>query len=148
VSSAAISAPSEDGGDPATAAAKQRTKVKLIETRFGAILADRKGYALYLFTRDQQQAPADGEEKSRCYGACENAWPVLEKRGKLRAGEGLDGDLLGTTKRRNGDKQVTYGGHPLYYYVHDNKPEQVRCQDVREFGGRWYVVKDDGEPVL
>jgi predicted lipoprotein with Yx(FWY)xxD motif len=137
------------GADPrAGVSAKKRTKVKLIETEFGRILADRKDYALYVFTRDQDEAPAGGEEKSRCYGACANAWPVLHKRGKLRAGAGLDRELLGTTKRRNGDKQVTYDGHPLYYYVGDNKPEQVRCQDVREFGGRWYVVKSDGEPVL
>jgi hypothetical protein len=27
-------------------------------------------------------------------------------------------------------------------------PEQVLCQDGQEFGGRWYVVKADGEPVL
>ena len=146
----ALSGPGDDAGaeDRATASGKKRTKVKLIDTRFGRILADREGYALYLFTRDQDEAPGGGGEKSRCYGACAKAWPVLEKRGKLRAGAGLDDELLGTAKRRNGDTQVTYNGHPLYYYVGDRKPEQVLCQDVQEFGGRWYVVTADGEPVL
>jgi predicted lipoprotein with Yx(FWY)xxD motif len=150
---ALLLAPSGIGDDDAgagphtDASTKKRTKVKLIETRFGRILADRKGYALYLFTRDQDEAPPNGEEKSRCYGGCANVWPVLEKGGKLRAGNGVDGDLLGRTKRRNGDRQVTYNGHPLYYYVGDNRPKQVRCQDVREFGGRWYVLRADGDPV-
>ena len=146
----ALSNPGDPAGadDPAAASAKKRTKVKLIETRFGRILADREGYALYRFTRDQDEAPQSGREKSRCYGACAEAWPVLEKRGKLRAGAGLDDELLGTAKRRNGDMQVTYNGHPLYYYVGDHKPEQVLCQDVQEFGGCWYVVTADGEPVL
>jgi predicted lipoprotein with Yx(FWY)xxD motif len=146
----ALSGPGDDAGaeDRATTAAKQRTKVKLIETRFGQILADGKGFALYLFTRDQDAAAPNGEENSRCYGRCADAWPVLGKRGKLRAGQGVSRGLLGTTKRRNGDKQVTYDGHPLYFYVGDTEPEQVLCQDVQEFGGRWYVVNADGEPVL
>jgi len=145
----AASSPSDDAGpgDRAVASAK-RTKLKLIDTRFGQILADGKGFALYLFTRDQEEAPPTGEQKSRCYGACAKAWPVLYKRGKLRVGAGVSDDLLGTTKRRDGDRQVTYNGHPLYYYVRDDKPEQVLCQDVQEFGGRWYVVSGDGAPVL
>ena len=146
----ALSAPSDPAGanDPATVAAKKRTKVKLIDTQYGRVLADGKGYALYLFTRDQEEMMAEGREKSRCYGSCAEAWPVLDKRGTLRAGQGLSRGLLGTTTRRNGDRQVTYDGHPLYYYVGDTEPEQVLCQDVQEFGGRWYVVTADGEPVL
>jgi predicted lipoprotein with Yx(FWY)xxD motif len=122
--------------------------VTLIDTRFGRILADRKGFALYLFTRDQEEAPPGRAEESRCYGNCANAWPVLRKRGKLRAGAGVSKDLLATTTRRNGDRQVTYDGQPLYHYVGDTRPKQVLCQDVQEFGGRWHVVMADGEPVL
>jgi len=128
-------------------AKKKRTKLRLIDTRFGSILADRQGYALYLFTRDQEKAPSSGREKSRCYGRCADAWPVLKARGKLQVGKGLDSNEIGSTRRRNGDKQLTYNGHPLYYYVGDSKPKQVLCQDVREFGGVWYVVGADGSPV-
>jgi predicted lipoprotein with Yx(FWY)xxD motif len=91
----ALSGPGDDAGaeDRATTAAKQRTKVKLIETRFGQILADGNGFALYLFTRDQDAAAPNGEENSRCYGRCADAWPVLGKRGKLRAGQGVSRGL-------------------------------------------------------
>jgi predicted lipoprotein with Yx(FWY)xxD motif len=68
-------------------------------------------------------------------------------RGKPRAGAGADAGLLGTTKRRGGRRQVTYNGHPLYYYVTDTKPGQITCQDVTEFGGTWLVVDPQGNAV-
>ena len=36
--------------------------------------------------------------------------------------------------------QVTYAGHPLYFYVGDRKAGQILCQNVPEFGGLWLVV--------
>jgi predicted lipoprotein with Yx(FWY)xxD motif len=55
--------------------------------------------------------------------------------------------LLGTTKRRDGRRQVTYAGRPLYYYVNDRKPGQILCQNVAEFGGTWLVVRPSGKLV-
>jgi predicted lipoprotein with Yx(FWY)xxD motif len=55
--------------------------------------------------------------------------------------------LLGTTRRRDGKAQVTYGGHPLYYYEGDRSPGQILCQDVDEFGGTWLVVSPSGRAV-
>ena len=114
-------------------------KVTLHDSDYGRILADGKGRALYLFTKD--------DEKSRCYGDCAKAWPPFITKGKPRARGNVKADLLGTVKRRNGKKQVTYKGHPLYYYVGDTEPGQVLCQAVLEYGGYWYVVKRSGEPV-
>jgi predicted lipoprotein with Yx(FWY)xxD motif len=59
----------------------------------------------------------------------------------------VDADLLGTTKRRGGRRQVTYNGHPLYYYVTDTQPGQITCQDVDEFGGTWLVVDPQGDAI-
>jgi predicted lipoprotein with Yx(FWY)xxD motif len=101
---------------------------------------DSEGFALYLFTDDKR-------ERSRCYGACAKAWPPLTTKGKPGAGTGVDPSLLGTAKRRNGSKQVTYKGHPLYYYVDDDEPGEILCHDVNEFGGRWLVVQPDGKPA-
>ena len=66
--------------------------------------------------------------------------------GGPRAGAGLDPKLLGTTERDDGSTQVTYNGHPLYYYV-DDPPGEVLCQNVDEFGGLWLVVKPSGDAV-
>ena len=62
-----------------------------------------------------------------------------------RAGRGVDRSLLATIERRNGRRQVTYKGQPLYFYVHDPKG-QVLCNDVVEFGGTWYAVDAGGDP--
>lgn len=115
------------------------TKVKVVSSEFGRVVADRKGEALYLFDRESKG-------KSECYGACARAWPPLLTKGKPKALAGADPNLLGTTKRRNGKLQVTYAGQPLYYYVHDT-PGTILCHDVPEFGGTWLVVKPNGKPA-
>jgi predicted lipoprotein with Yx(FWY)xxD motif len=107
---------------------------------YGRILFDSRGYVLYAFTRDARG-------RSACYGACAKAWPVYFARGGLRAGNGINRSLLGTTKRRDGRRQVTYAGRPLYYYVGDRKPGQILCQNVPEFGGIWLVVRPNGKLV-
>ncbi|HKP91905.1 MAG TPA: hypothetical protein VJT75_18200 [Thermoleophilaceae bacterium] len=134
----------EPASKPVPAAApkaKKRTgkRVTLHGSDYGKILADGRGRALYLFTRD------DG--KSRCYGACADAWPPFLTKGAPRAGDRVKQGLLGTVKRSDGRKQVTYKGNPLYYYVGDDEPGEVLCQAVLEYGGYWYVVKRSGEPV-
>ena len=107
---------------------------------YGRVLFDGRGYVLYAFTRD-----ASG--RSACYGACAKAWPVYFSKGGLKAGKGVNRSLLGTTKRRDGRRQVTYAGRPLYYYVNDRKPGQILCQNVAEFGGTWLVVRPSGRLV-
>ena len=140
-STSATSATSADDSRPAeTSRAKQTTTVKVMQTRYGRMLVDGGGRALYLFTKE-------GGPKARCYGGCAEAWPVFYARGKLRAGQGAKGDLIGTTRRRDGRRQVTYAGHPLYYYVTDRKPGQVTCQNVVEFGGTWLVVAPSGAAI-
>jgi predicted lipoprotein with Yx(FWY)xxD motif len=107
---------------------------------YGSILFDGRGKALYAFTRDRRGGA------SRCYGACAKAWPVYFAKGRLLAGRGVKQSLIGTTRRRDGRLQVTYGGRPLYYYVGDGVG-QVKCQAVDEYGGTWLVVRPSGKLV-
>jgi predicted lipoprotein with Yx(FWY)xxD motif len=136
-------------GRPADARAGVRTTsvsgasatLTVRSTRFGRILFDGRGRALYAFTRD----PRGG--RSRCYSACAKAWPIYFARGRLLAGKGVRQSLLGTSRRRDGRLQVTYSGRPLYFYVGDKKPGQVLCQNVEDFGGTWLVVRPSGRLV-
>src|SRR4051812_24653376 len=114
--------------------------IKVDQSRYGRILVDGHGRTLYLFTRDRGG-------KSRCYGDCASAWPPQMAHGDQVAGTGLDQTKLGTTSRRGGGAQVTYAGHPLYYYVGDRKPGQILCQNVFEFGGTWLVVSAAGRAI-
>jgi predicted lipoprotein with Yx(FWY)xxD motif len=128
------------GGRAVEAKQMEVLTLTLRNTRYGRILFDGKSRVLYGFTRDRRGGP------SQCYGACARAWPVYFAKGTLQAGNGINRGLLGTVRRRNGRRQITYNGWPLYYYAHEG-PSEVKCQNVREFGGLWLVVKPNGKLV-
>ena len=141
--SAQVTSASESQGQAAASTGKKRRgkTVKVMNSRYGRILVDGRGHTLYLFTRDQKK------NRSRCYGGCADAWPPFYTEGKPRAGSGAQARRLGTTRRRNGKTQVTYNGHPLYYYVDEDEPGEILCQNVEEFGGLWLVVSPPGNAV-
>jgi len=114
--------------------------LKVRTTRFGKILFAGNGRALYGFTRDRRNGP------SQCYGDCAAAWPVYFAKDTLKAGTGVKQSLLGTVRRRDGRRQVTYNGWPLYYYAHE-KAGEVKCQNVETHGGTWLVVRPSGTLV-
>jgi predicted lipoprotein with Yx(FWY)xxD motif len=116
---------------------KPGTTIRLGDSQFGKILFDRAGQAIYLFDKERS-------DRAECYGECAAAWPPVFTEGEPRAGAGIDQKLLGTTKRRDGKTQVTYNGHPLYFYAHEGRNE-VKCHNVREFGGLWLVLNGAGE---
>jgi predicted lipoprotein with Yx(FWY)xxD motif len=141
--------PDGDGAAPSLIAARDASRpsargggprVEVVDSDYGRVIADGKGEALYLFDREKRG-------RSACYGDCAKAWPpLLAEAGGPVAAEGARQGLLGTTRRRNGKLQVTYAGHPLYYYVHDT-PGEILCHDVAEFGGLWLVVRPNGRPA-
>jgi predicted lipoprotein with Yx(FWY)xxD motif len=114
--------------------------LKVRTTRFGKVLFAGNGRVVYAFTRDRRKGP------SRCYGDCAAAWPVYFAKGTLKAGAGVEQSLIGTTRRRDGRRQVTYNGWPLYYYAHE-KAGEVKCQNVETHGGTWLVVRPAGTLV-
>jgi predicted lipoprotein with Yx(FWY)xxD motif len=114
--------------------------VAVHSSRYGRILFDGRGFALYTFSHDPRG-------RSSCSGACAERWPPLLVRRTPSAGPGAKASLLGTVRRADGTTQAAYAGRPLYYYVGDTKPGQILCQNVSEFGGRWLVVRASGAPV-
>lgn len=135
VSLAAVALVPAAGAAPAGAPA-----VKAGASAYGSILFDGAGKALYVFTHDPRG-------RSACTGACARAWPPFLVKTRPRAGAGARASLIGTTRRSGGALQATYAGRPLYYYVGDRRPGQVRCQNVFEYGGLWLVVRPGGKPV-
>jgi predicted lipoprotein with Yx(FWY)xxD motif len=115
-------------------------RVNVAISHLGRILVDSKGITLYDF-------PPDKGITSVCYGACAALWPPLITHGKPMAGRGVRASLLGSTKRKDGKLQVTYAGHPLYYFVTDRKPGQTTGQGVDQFGGPWWVISPAGKEV-
>jgi len=113
------------------------TTVAIAKTPIGRILVDSKGRTLYDF-------PPDHQGMSVCYGACAALWPPLTTTGKPHAGHGVVASLIGTTRRSDGKLDVTYGGHPLYYYVADTKPGQLSGQGLNQFGAPWWALSAAG----
>ena len=111
-------------------------------SKYGKVLFDGRGRSLYVFASDRGA-------KSRCYGACAKTWPPLltSSKAMAHAGAGAHQALIGTTRRRDGKLQVTYAGHPLYGFSKDTKRGQITCQNVANFGGKWWVETAAGKVV-
>ena len=131
---AITSAPAPAGGTAG------RALVRIADTHLGRILVDRGGVTLYDFV-------ADKGTTSVCYNACAALWPPLITAGRPIPGPGVKASLLGTTRRSDGKLEVTYGGHPLYYFVSDRHPGQTTGQGVNQFGAAWWVLSPAGTEI-
>lgn len=114
--------------------------VRIGSSNLGRILVDSHGKTLYLWAHDKGR-------KSTCYGACAAYWPPLLTHGRPLARAGARAGLLGATRRSDGRMQVTYGGHPLYYFVQDTKAGQTNGEGLTGFGGRWDPLSAAGKAV-
>lgn len=123
--------PTQTQGSPA----RGTTVAVADSSQYGRVLVNGQGRALYLLT-------ADKEGRSTCYDACADAWPPLT--GQPQAGEGAQAKYMGTSERDTGKLQVTYRGHPLYYFKRDQGADNFTGQDVQSFGGEWYLLRPDG----
>jgi predicted lipoprotein with Yx(FWY)xxD motif len=126
--------PGAAGGTPAA------ITVKATSTSLGALLTDGQGKTLYLFEKDQPGMSA-------CTGACLGVWPAFTVTGPVEAGSGVSMSMLSTIQRPDGTAEVTYSGHPLYYYVGDGNPGDTNGQGLNQFGAAWYVVSTDGSKI-
>jgi predicted lipoprotein with Yx(FWY)xxD motif len=106
----------------------------------GAFLTAGSGRAVYLWAKD-------GMSMSACSGACAAAWPPVPATGKLTATGGAKASDLGTITRSDGTKQVTYDGHPLYYFVGDSAAGQTNGQGSDNFGAKWWLVASSGAKI-
>jgi predicted lipoprotein with Yx(FWY)xxD motif len=137
---AATQAPQPAAARTTQHAARHAATVRVRKTRLGKILVNSRGRTLYLFKKDSGT-------KSACFGACATAWPPLRTGGKPTVGSGAKASLVGTTKRSDGKRQVTYNGHPLYTFIMDSKAGDTKGEGFTAFGGRGFVVSPAGRQV-
>ena len=116
---------------PSSAASGSTLALKTAKGSAGIWLTDSAGRTLYLYTRDKGKT-------STCYGECAEDWPPLTTTGPVTiTGQYTVQNDLGITARTDGTKQVTYGGHPLYYFKGDTAPGQTKGERV---GGVWFLI--------
>lgn len=116
------------------------TVIKTVSGSAGAFLADGSGRAVYLWAKD-------GDNMSACSGACAGAWPPVMAKGSVTAGGGAKASDLGAITRSDGSRQVTYDGHPLYYFAGDSGSGQTNGQGSDGFGAKWWLVAPSGSRI-
>src|SRR4051794_39141437 len=142
------SSSSGSGSTPSHGTAKPNTSnnsgaASVVSTKtssLGTFLVDGNGRALYLWD-------ADHGSKSACSGACAQAWPPVTTTGTPKASGAVKASLLGTTKRPDGSREVTYAGHPLYTFAGDTHPGQTTGEGSNGFGAPWWVVSTAGKAL-
>jgi predicted lipoprotein with Yx(FWY)xxD motif len=98
------------------------------------------GKAVYLWVKDTG-------DMSNCNGACAGAWPPVTTTGTPTAAGSAKASDIGTITRSDGTKQVTYDGHPLYYFAGDSGAGSATGQGSDSFGAKWWLVNPAGSDV-
>ena len=136
-------------GGVAAPSAGTVVKVAFNKTLKKSIVVDGKGRTIYMFTFDTGGAPPTCTVQLD--PICPKLWPPVRSQGAPRAGKGVIASKLGTVKRTDGGRQVTYNRHPLYYFSGccgyapgDKKPGDVRGQGYFQV---WYVLSPKGTPI-
>jgi len=114
--------------------------VAVKQTALGQTLVDANGRTLYLFGSDKPNRRTLSQ-------AGLAVWPALTSTRTPKATGGAASGLIGTIRGPAGGRQVTYNGHPLYYFVGDRSPGSVSGQRLNQFGGVWYVLSPNGNAV-
>jgi predicted lipoprotein with Yx(FWY)xxD motif len=128
------------GGGSAPSSPSGPATISVHGSSLGQILVDGNGKTLYLFE-------ADTSTQSTCSGACAQAWPPVTTTGAPKAAGSASQSLLGTTTRSDGTTQVTYSGHPLYYFSGDAKPGDTNGEGSTAFGAGWDVLSPTGAKI-
>ena len=114
--------------------------VSVKQTSLGKTLVDANGRTLYLFQADKPGV-------STLSQAGFAVWPAFTTTVTPRGLDGVSAAQIGTITGPGGSRQVTYNGHPLYYYVGDKQPGSTAGQGLNEFGALWYVLSPGGAAV-
>ena len=124
----------------AGASASGGTVITTAKSSAGTVLTTSAGRAVYLWVKDTG-------DMSNCNGACAGAWPPVTTTGTATATGGAMASDIGTITRSDGTKQVTYDGHPLYYFSGDSGPGTASGQGSDGFGAKWWLVAPTGSDV-
>jgi predicted lipoprotein with Yx(FWY)xxD motif len=116
-------------------------QISAVSGKDGRYLAGAGGRTIYLWV-------ADGHDQSHCTsGACAKFWPAVLTKSKTSAGSGVKASDLGTIAHKGGERQVTYNGHPLYYFSEDSGRGMTKGQGSDGFGAKWWLVSPAGSAI-
>lgn len=91
------------------------------------MMVDHKGMTVYTFDKDSGG-------KSMCNGDCAKNWPPM----MAPAGAKAEGKFT-PIKRDDGMMQWAYDGKPLYTFVKDEKPGEMKGDGMKDV---WHIVHE------
>ena len=138
--SSSATTPGNAGSGSPAAGSSSHLVIKTAAASGATFLTDGSGRAVYLWVKDSGGMSA-------CTGACAAAWPAVTSTGAPTVSGAAKASDLGTITRTDGTKQVTYDGHPLYYFVGDSGPGTATGQGSNNFGAKWWLVSPAGSDV-
>jgi predicted lipoprotein with Yx(FWY)xxD motif len=144
-SAPAASAPAQGAYSQATSSSSSpSTTVAVVTTKhnkLGTVLAaGPKKLTVYMFE-------ADTGTSTSCTGTCASVWPPVTTGGQPQATGRTVASDLGTMTRPDGARQVTYKGHPIYYYAKDGDAGDAYGAGIKSFGAGWYVLAPSGKKI-
>lgn len=106
----------------------------LVKSAPASVLVNAQGMTLYVFAHDKMNT-------SNCYDTsafkCATYWPPLLLPTHYVMHNASAKSTWGVAMRKDGSRQLTYYGAPLYTWIKDKKPGDMTGQGV---GGVWWVV--------
>ena len=139
-SPAASASPAGGSSSSAGASSSGGTVITTAKSSAGTVLTNGSGRAVYLWVKDTG-------DMSNCNGACAGAWPPVTTTSTATASGSAKASDIGTITRSDGTKQVTYDGHPLYYFSGDSGAGTATGQGSDGFGAKWWLVAPAGTDV-
>jgi predicted lipoprotein with Yx(FWY)xxD motif len=133
----AVIAATSGGAQKSTPRPPANAAISIAQTPIGKTLVDASGRTLYLFEGDRPHV-------SLLSAAGRAVWPPFTSSTLPAATGGVSAAQIATIA---GTGQVTYNGHPLYYYVGDQHSGQIAGQGLNQFGARWYVLSASGAAI-
>ncbi|HEY5400944.1 MAG TPA: hypothetical protein VIL16_36725 [Trebonia sp.] len=137
---AAPASPAGGSSSSAGASSSGGTVITTASSSAGTFLTNGSGRAVYLWAKDTG-------DMSNCTGACAGAWPPVTTTAAATATGSAKASDIGTITRSDGTKQVTYDGHPLYYFSGDSGAGTATGQGSDGFGAKWWLVAPAGTDV-
>lgn len=127
------------GSTPSISGSYPPAFLHTVNSKYGPIVLDSAGSAIYVFTADSPGHPA-------CTGSCLTYWPPVLAPAQS-AGVPSITATLGSLTLANGTHQLTVNGMPAYSYVGDTTSGDTTGEGVSSFGGRWWLVAPDGSAI-
>jgi predicted lipoprotein with Yx(FWY)xxD motif len=123
--------PAAGGSSSSSSAASSSSSGPVTITLDNGVLVGPNGHTQYFNT-------VDTATSITCTGGCASIWPPLT--GTAKAGNGVDQEDFKTATRPDGTTQITYYGHPLYYFAQDAGMTDKKGDGLKDGGGTWHAT--------